>query len=444
MGNGKPELDPQDVGAVLKRDAARTDYLILPLAAAVLAHLAIVTEATKGADDPELHEHAAEGRRLLRSATDGASDWDHDARIHADVHDFVIQSWPLFEIWLPFTYRYARANMQGAPNAPHLEGCLQWLKDNPSASLLDAMLYAAIAVTWSDFKENESPLLARANRPVRVLLADRLRRLPDASWPGIIRAVQAEWTADNLARQALLLADAAHDALDMMTKLERVTTSIQEKLDAAEARPKVIPTQQPPIETGELHSQRERNRILETELTVARQQSALHSERAGRASSHVATIEERLRDAHGRIAALEDELDSAWADVEQFRALFHGPDDVRLQSDSLPADALAGRRVMLFTGKSAGDEQNEMMQAFYAFSAANVSCYDADRRFPASFAADAIVVLDVRRMSHASYEAIANTARRCHVRWYITNRGASLIAKDVVARILRERAQAEE
>lgn len=108
-----------------------------------------------------------------------------------------------------------------------------------------------------------------------------------------------------------------------------------------------------------------------------------------------------------------------------------------------PADvpdpnALAGRQVLLFTGRTAGDVREAMRRSLQAFGAADVTVYWSDRELgPDVVAPDTIVVIDVRFMSHSTSEAIVRIAERSGAWHCVTQRGAALLGRDVALRFLQ-------
>lgn len=93
----------------------------------------------------------------------------------------------------------------------------------------------------------------------------------------------------------------------------------------------------------------------------------------------------------------------------------------------------------MFTGESSGDARTELANAFYAFGAAAVSCYHADKQLgPPTVPPDTIVVIHVKFMSHSTFHTLAGVARQSRAPWYATSRGAALIGRDIAARWLAD------
>ena len=435
-----PERASED-DELLKRDADRSDFIVIPLAAGVLAHLAAATNDALREPDSHLPRLAREGRAILKSVgTKFDPLWRDDARRFTRVESFVLDAWFLFPMWVPPTFRgQDLAAVSPKPAMPALDRVLAWMRVRPSAPLVDTMFVAALAAITAEHRPDECPLLARATRRLRVELGVRLRALPDPTWPGIIRAVQAEWTTACVGRLAFDLAQSSLDAMDLVVETssalgEALTRKPARRTARAKARiPK--PEQRPPA--PDAHA--ERAAVLQRELAAARKQSAVDSERAGRWAARIEVLEAKVRDADGRAREMESELETVRREQEAIAAAFEAPADDSAPRPAIPPDALADKRILLFTGESSGDVRTELANAFYAFGAAAVTCYHADKQLgPPSVPPNAIVVIHVKFMSHSTFHTLAGVARQSRAPWYATSRGSALIGQDVAARWLAD------
>src|SRR5437868_14253990 len=92
---GEQERDAYSA-KVLKRDCGRTDYIVLPLAAAVLAQLVDAMPEREQADA----EHADQldrARAVLAVADTDDAAWE-DAAVYGMVADFALMAWDVFQI----------------------------------------------------------------------------------------------------------------------------------------------------------------------------------------------------------------------------------------------------------------------------------------------------------------------------------------------------------
>src|SRR4051794_25299302 len=95
-----PDLE-RFTNTVLRRDAARTDYLVIPLIAGVLANCLIAQEAIEGHDgqgSEELAEVALSVRDLAGIARDGSS-WEDETHAYGIIANLVFCNWPGVLSW---------------------------------------------------------------------------------------------------------------------------------------------------------------------------------------------------------------------------------------------------------------------------------------------------------------------------------------------------------
>ena len=442
--------------AVLKRDAARTDYLVLPLAAGILARLVLALDLGQIADFvpieawPDIQKTA---RLIIERCAAEEEDalWTEDAARYGEVGDFALAAWPAFTVWTPLSYGSRKFGAQLSAAGPnYLDAAVRWLRANPGAPLLDMMLVAELGVVEVKTRRGEHPFLSRAARAVRVELAKRLRADGLTSWPRIVRAAAGSWTLAAVERLGFDLAMTAHDLLETADKVVRIASAI-------EARFREAPVHAPPglnadtavderqdgdeetlaaleVEFRRLQTQ---NRILEEKaVTLQHERNAL-ANRHARAESRAVALTENLASAQHRVTDLEWQLvvlarerDELVGQVAVEAAFAPG-------APPLPTDALAGRRVLLFTGQAAADAREAMRQSFHEYGAADVTCYWTDKgQGPDRVLPDAIVVVDITFMSHSSSEAVTSLARKSGAWCCQSRRGSAMIAREVVARFL--------
>lgn len=102
---------------VVRRDTGNTDYIVLPLAAAVLAHLILAEPEPEpdSEDVADIVEERAAASRLLAGVAMGPAPPDFD--VYRDATDLVLMSWDRFHWWVPFTFRFYELD---APPLPAL------------------------------------------------------------------------------------------------------------------------------------------------------------------------------------------------------------------------------------------------------------------------------------------------------------------------------------
>jgi len=437
--------------AVLMRDRTKTQYIVLPLAAGALARCILAGEPGD-CIEPWIREMWPEWQVSARAVLDRCapaedSAWDTEPERYGLIADFATFAWPGFLRWTPIAWMLGTLGISATvPAAARAEAVERWLRRSPDRSLLHAMLVASHAFS-NVCRPHEPPIHARGAQRVRVILAERLRQGGLTSWPRIVRAVSEDWNTATLERLAGEMADACD--LLLLDPLAFMPDGGIELDDDPGFREEVDPENGSPAEPAPLasrdasaealstrvhHLERENDRLIE-KVTRLQKERDHHVDRHAGAESRAEAIRAELVAARGRIAALELELSitsRARDELEDQRSV----DETLATSTPVPADRFAGRRILLYTGAQAADTREAMRRSFFELGAQQVDCYYVDKdRGPDAFPENCLVVVDVTFMPHAVSDPIINRARASGVRCFPCRRGASLIAREVAARL---------
>ena len=192
---------PYFTGRVLKRDEAKSDCLVIPMFAGVIAHCFLASLAFRKAAEADAGL-ASRARSVLDLAARAGSDdgFEMDVDSYAAVAGFMVSSWTRLETWCPSGHAGFLIRGYGVklPNEM-LPRSLAWLSGTPAPSITESVLVATFASTTFESKPSEIPPLSTKARKIRVVLADRLRRAQLNTWPKVLAATHADWTADTLA-----------------------------------------------------------------------------------------------------------------------------------------------------------------------------------------------------------------------------------------------------
>src|SRR5689334_14135659 len=104
---------------VLRRDAARTDYLVIPLIGGVLANCFLAEETIEGAasgQPRELLDQARSVRDLAAAARDGNS-WEDETHAYGIIANLVFCEWPQLLAWGSHSWFRVRLGIGWMPRA---------------------------------------------------------------------------------------------------------------------------------------------------------------------------------------------------------------------------------------------------------------------------------------------------------------------------------------
>ena len=434
------------VASALKEDPRRTDYLVLPVVAGVLAQLVLAVEALQGRDAPSdevWQELRVMGRLMLgRCTEDQDAQWADEESRYGEVRDFALMAWLAIDFWIPVIYVSWKFDYEGETTEAKLTGVVDTLRTHASDPLTDFTLTAMAGVHLVTTEEDTIPLVARVARKIRVELADRLRRDGLMSWPQIVRVVAAEWANGGAGRFAFELATATREVAD---RIEFVGVNFEEReakinaalarLDAAQRRAPEVPV--PTVSVAEheaaLRAAESRYRELERRFAAVQNERDLIAERDGRRQSRIDALTERLATAEQRIRELESGEPQAMTVPDESAA----PAPDREAVPAIPDDVFAGHRVLVFTGEASGETRDAIARAFSEYGAADITSYWTDKeRGPETVPSATIVVIDARFMSHSDSDAIVRMAERSGAWYCVVKRSSSLIAREVATRWL--------
>src|SRR5436305_849213 len=214
-----PDLE-RFTNQVLRRDAARTDYLVIPLIGGVLANCFLADEEIGGPshDIPsDLLENARSIRDLAAAARDGKS-WEDESHAYGIIANLVFCEWPELLAWGSVSWHRMRLDIGWTPRPSHdLAVAVRALGTNPAPSWTESVILAAFAASVAGTGANRDfHLLGKVGRPLRVVLADRMRRANLTNWPAALCAAIEDWTLptlQQLARSQAMAGDAASQYL---------------------------------------------------------------------------------------------------------------------------------------------------------------------------------------------------------------------------------------
>ena len=439
---------------VLQRDSTKTDYIVIPFAAGILARLVLALET--GQMDNEINRSEwpdirARAQRMLDFCSeDQDSRWADEVERYTEVFSLVTIAWETYGLWLPANYAEHKHGKQTSSRGPvHLENSIAWLRENPAAPLLDMMLVAQVGTVGAADRRGNHPLLSRPSRPIRVELAKRIRAEGLTTWPQIIRMAVAAWTFESVERLGFDLAAVAHAALEFADKVVTVAISREEKATQEPPVPPLTPSEAEAAaaaaraaetiaaQTVELRDVSTQNRILTQRLVAAEAQRDALANRDARAESRAVSLTHNLAVAQQRTDDLAQQLRNLTRERDDLAAQVSVEESLALGAPPLPADALAGRKVLLFTGHAAADVREVMRKSFFEYGTTDVTCYWTDKslgldRVPS----DAILVVDVTFMSHTKSDAVVALARKSGAWCCLSRRGTAMLAREVVARLV--------
>ena len=453
--SGEAELNREFAiaASVLKRDAAKTDYIVLPLFAGLLARITLATAMDEsdepGAEDDELSSMAQ--AILDDSQVEHDAAWSESPDRYGRIAEFVLGAWSLLDALVPLSYSAMELGpyRKGLGEKADVAAVVEWLKANPGASTFEQLLIAARGVSSTEARRDEHPLLGNATRGIRVELASRLRAAGTTRWPEIVRLSAAEWNADNLGRFALVLAEMTDDLLYSLTDavMPKPELDTGEHTGAEDHQPPAdvttrdssAPTDGPAVAAiqAELRETLARKTTLEQQIATLRHERDEQADRHARADSRVDALTEETHKLRARITDLEFRLLLVTRERDDLASLIFTEEQPAPADPDVAAHTLAGRRVLLYTGQAAADAREAMRQAFFDSGAAEVDCYWTNKSLgPDRVPPDRIVVIDVTFMSHATANRVDAMARRSKAQLCYTKAGSARIAQDVAARLV--------
>ena len=433
---------------VLRRDAARTDYLVIPLIGGVLANCYLADEAIEGpANDigADLLDLARSIRDLAAIARDGKS-WEDETHAYGIIANLVFCHWPELLSWGSVSWHRVRLDIGWRPRASaDLAAAVRALGTQPPLSWTESVILAAIATSAAAAgTSHDFHLLGKIGRPLRVVLADRMRRANLGNWPAALAAAIDDWTVPTLQHLARSQAQAGDAAIQYVSALEDAKANMEsdDESSVASPQPDLAPPL-PPSDTGETEAAEQLIEDAVAEITHwraqhdrARQERDRFADRDARHRSHIESLERELQSARSAQTRLESQLVTLRQERDTLAERIAAYESVAEEMPSSPPanDTFAGRRVLVFTGAENADARAAFAQGFRDLGASQVDCYWADRsRGPDVFPADSIVAVDVSFMSHATWNAIQDRARAAGAWYYWGRHGAATLSRATAA-----------
>ncbi len=441
-----PDLE-RFTNQVLRRDAARTDYIVIPLIAGVLANCFLADDAIEGeSSDPgeqEVLDLARAVRSLAADAANGVS-WEDDTHAYGIIANLVFCDWPRLLAWGSYSWYRERLDLGWTPKraSNDISVAVRVLTANPPPSWTESVLLATFATasvrrraTGNDFE-----LLGKVGRSLRVALADRMRRANLITWPAVLSAAVNDWTVPTLQQLARSQAEAGDSAIQCVMRLE--AAKAQEQDEAPEpVTPVAAPPQAPPLGEAEAAEQLIEGAIVEishwrAQRDRVQQERDRLADRDARHRSHIESLGRELESARHAHARAESELATLRQERDLLAERLAGYEAVAddAPSTSPAPDTFAGRRVLVFTGAENADVRSQFAHSFSELGAAQVDCYWADRsRGPDQFPPDAVVAIDVTFMGHSTWSAIHERARAAGAWCYWGKHGVATLSRAAAA-----------
>ena len=451
-----PELE-RFTNQVLRRDAARTDYLVIPLIGGVLANCLLADEMIMGPEHdipPELLDLARSVRDLAAAARDGKS-WEDETHAYGIIATLVFCNWPGVIAWGSVSWCRVRLGTGWMPRASQdIAAAVRALTTSPAPSWTESVIVAAITASVAGSSGNKDfHLLGKVGRPLRVALADRMRRANLISWPAALRAAIDDWTVPTLQQLLRSQAEAGDAAMLHVSDLEDAGRA-EVEAESSGAAPQPASAPPPPTQPRDTGETQAAERLIEdaiaeithfrTQRDRVQQERDRFADRDARHRSHIESLDRELQSARSALTRLETQLATVRQERDTFAERIAAYEAVAEGAPSSPpATAFAGRRVLVFTGAENADARAAFAQGFLDLGAAQVDCYWSDRsRGPDAFPADAIVAVDVSFMSHSTWNAIQDRARAAGAWCYWGRHGAATLSRATAAAWMAHRARA--
>jgi len=441
-----PELE-RFTNNVLRRDAARTDYIVIPLIGGVLANCFLADAAIAGpANDipTELLDLARSIRDLATAAREGKS-WEDETHAYGIIANLVFCEWPELLAWGSVSWHRVTLGIGWTPRPSHdLAVAVRALGANPAPSWTESVILAAFAASVAGTGANRDfHLLGKVGRPLRVVLADRMRRANLTTWPAILAAAIEDWTVPTLQQLARSQAAAGDAAIQYVSNLEDAEMAKAQTQPASLGAPPRAEPASPSRDIGETQAAEQliEGAIAEinhwrTQRDRVQQDRDRLADRDARHRSHIESLERELQSSRSTVKRLEAQLATVRDERDQFAERIAAYESVAEEAPDAPpaTDTFAGRRVLVFTGAENADARAAFAESFRELGASQVDCYWSDRsRGPDVFPADAIVAVDVSFMSHSTWNAIQDRVRAAGAWCYWGKHGATTLSRATAA-----------
>jgi len=452
---------------VLRRDASKTDYILIPLVAGVMVRCILAEDSeVKVPEEQEPLRRDALARvgavmALVGRAERGDS-WESEDDAYGAVADLVLRHWPSLMAWGSLSFQWHMLEVPPfSKTSGNVVAAAKALDTIQDLSLTEAVILAsgASVAPLRQTERIEVPLFGKPARKLRVVLADRLRRLELNTWPAVLLAAVNDWTPGTLERLAYHHAAAGVATIARIMEMMEEESLLQSAREAeAEAvsgaaaaipyaaggaesnalAPASIPTSEPHPEAvaaaqlvedavQEISHWRGQHDQVQRERNV-------FATRDARSRSRIETLEREAAAMRADRVDLERQVTSLRAERDELLERIAVEETLTGEAPPAATDAFVGRRVLLFTGVEAADARAALAHGFRQLGAAHVDCYWTDKtRGPETFPADAIVAVDVTQMAHTVWHKIQDRARAAGAWCYSGRHGAAKMARATAA-----------
>lgn len=450
---------------VLRKDATKTDYIVIPLVAGVLARCILSDDSDDSIDPEGIAATRRHAESVMAIADRGRTEsWEKDHHAYGIVASFVFCNWASSLSWGSVSYQRTTLGLTfGAKSDEVMSAAIRYLGATPRPTLTESVILTISVSAGGLRRKGEMPLLGKAGRRLRVVLAERIRRQGLTSWPKILVAAVDDWTLGAVQRLALhnaLAADSAiHYAADLIENWQQAaqdaTATFVERVagdDSHGARQddgSLDPGQEDSAGSDQAAAAEELINAAVVEITSLRDERAAVQrerdtvvQRDARLQSRVESLEHQLADERERRHVVERENAALRAERDRYAERIAAEDALLPESAPPPVNAFAGRRVLFFTGVEAADTRNAFARGFWELGAAHVDTYWTDRtRGPDAFPPDAIIAIDVSLMPHTASNAVLEKAKRAGAWYYSGRHGVTTMARATAAAWTKHRAR---
>ncbi|HEX4683472.1 MAG TPA: hypothetical protein VH277_12220 [Gemmatimonadaceae bacterium] len=448
---------------VLRRDATKTDYIVIPLVAGVLARSILADDSDDSIDPEGIAATRFHAESVVAIGERGRTEpWENDVHAYGIVANLVFCNWPSLLSWGGVAYQRTTLGLKfDARDDQRMATTIRYLGANPPPSLTESVIIA-VSGSAADVRTNrEMPLLGKAGRRLRVVLADRLRRQALLSWPKILLAAIDDWDLPNVQRLALHNAAAGDSAIHYVIDLteqwrgaagtEALRDSVGNAVESFQDPGARHSSRDDSTHSGEASAAEALINDAVTEIKHLRdQREAVQRERDtvvrrdARLQSRVESLEQQLAAERAERQALERENSVLRAERERYVERMAAEDALLEDAPPQPTDTFAGRRVLFFTGVESADTRAALAQGFWDLGAAQVDTYwTVKTRGPDTFPPDAIIAMDVSLMPHTTWNVILEKAKSAGAWCYWGKHGATTMARATAGAWTKRREAAE-
>jgi hypothetical protein len=453
------------VGPAARASQATDAGVVVPVVAAMAARIVLWSESAFMHDDAadaatnEWNGELLAGARTVAHLAENGG-WHDDDLAYIALEDFIEDAWPMaYLLREPTELHEMLALPLDTPWVKLCDAATAYLRSQGDAlhlpTALDVMLLSAhhgkavVAARHAigrkprrlEERWNSQPLLAPPLKGMRALLAPRIRALAEeGTWPSLLastwRQLGVEWLIDRAVRTVSTVAGARR----RIAELEARTAAVEAAAGAArdDASRAVAQARAAATTAAEARVAAEIE-ALRAQLDAARSEAATARGRAARAVERAESLAAGVAALEAQCARLEAEL----ATTRPASGVVEPRLPAAVAADSLPEEAWAGQRVLIFTQQARGSARADMEVRALALGAARVEVFLTSRsRGPDPLPSDAIVIVDVTFMAHTDSDALKGRARKAGCFLYEGRHGAATLCEAAARAWLEHRAGA--